>query len=173
MPIVRSKGDEMAVSPSMPKAVAHGIEDVRALKDQVVGPSQWLEVTQEMVNRFADLVGDDQWIHVDVERAKLESPFGTTVAHGNLTLSLIDGMRRDLAEWSGFRLGVNYGWNKVRFPAPVIVGARVRCYSQIVDVSEVGGGWYQVVTRFTVEIEGGEKPACVADSVGRVLVDEG
>ncbi|HEY2436423.1 MAG TPA: MaoC family dehydratase [Solirubrobacteraceae bacterium] len=161
----------MAVSPSLPKAVAHGIEDVQALKDQVVGPSRWREVTQDMVNRFAELTGDGQWIHVDVERAQRESPFGTTIAHGNLTLSLIDGMRQDLAEWSGFRLGVNYGWNKVRFPAPVPVGARVRCYSEIVDVSEVGGGWYQVVTRFTVEIEGGEKPACVADSVGRVLVD--
>lgn len=163
----------MAISPSIPKAVAHGIEDLEALKDQVVGPSQWREVTQEMVNRFADLTGDGQWIHVDVERAKVESPFGTTVAHGNLTLSLIDGMRQDLAEWSGFKLGVNYGWNKVRFPAPVLVGARVRCYSEIVDVSEVGSGWYQVVTRFTVEIEDSEKPACVADSVGRVLVDAG
>jgi acyl dehydratase len=161
----------MAVSASIPKAVAHGIEDVRALKDQVAGPSQWREITQEMVNEFADLTGDHQWIHVDVERARRESPFGTTVAHGNLTLSLIDGLRQDLSEWTGFKLGVNYGWNKVRFPAPVLVGARVRCYAQIVEVSEVGGDWHQVVTRFTVELEGSEKPACVADSVGRVLVD--
>jgi acyl dehydratase len=161
----------MAASASIPKAVAHGIDDLRALKDQLVGPSQWREVTQEMVNQFAELTGDDQWIHVDVERAKAESPFGTTIAHGNLTLSLIDGLRRDLSEVSGFKLGVNYGWNKVRFPAPVLVGARVRGYSQIVEVSEVGGGWHQVVTRFTVEAEGGQKPVCVADSVGRVLVD--
>jgi acyl dehydratase len=159
----------MAVSASMPKAVAHGIEGLQALKDQVVGPSQWREVTQEMVNQFADLTGDHQWIHVDVERAKVESPFGTTIAHGNLTLSLIDGLRRDLNEWSGFSLGVNYGWNKVRFPAPVPVGARLRCYAQIVEVTDVGGGWHQVVTRFTVEVEGGEKPVCVADSVGRLL----
>jgi acyl dehydratase len=159
----------MAVSASMPKAVAHGIEGLQALKDQVVGPSQWREVTQEMVNQFADLTGDHQWIHVDVERAKVESPFGTTIAHGNLTLSLIDGLRRDLNEWSGFSLGVNYGWNKVRFPAPVPVGARLRCYAQIVEVADVGGGWHQVVTRFTVEVEGGEKPVCVADSVGRLL----
>jgi acyl dehydratase len=158
-------------SPSIPKAVAHGIEDLRALKDQLVGPSQWREVTQEMVDQFADLTGDHQWIHVDVNRAKLESPFGTTVAHGNLTLSLIDGLRKDLIESSGFKLGVNYGWNKVRFPAPVLVGARLRCYAQIVEVSEVGGGWHQVVTRYTVDAEGGEKPACVADSVGRVLAD--
>jgi acyl dehydratase len=161
----------MATGASIPKAVANGIEDLRALKDQVVGPSEWREVTQEMVNRFAELTGDDQWIHVDVERAKRESPFGATVAHGNLTLSLIDGLRRDLSDWSGFRLGVNYGWNKVRFPAPVVVGTRVRCSMQIVEVSDVGGGWHQVVTRCTVEAEGIEKPVCVADSVGRVLVD--
>jgi acyl dehydratase len=162
----------MAVSASMPKAVANGIEDVRALKDQVVGPSEWREVTQEMIDRFAELSDDDQWIHVDVERAKLESPFGTTIAHGNLTLSLIDGLRKDLSEWSGFKLGINYGWNKVRFPAPVVAGARVRCYLQVVEVSELGEGWYQIVTRFTVEAEGTEKPVCVADSVGRVLVDD-
>jgi len=162
----------MAVSANIPKAVAHGIDDLEALMDQVVGPSQWREVTQEMINQFAELTGDEQWIHVDVERAKAESPFGTTVAHGNLTLSLIDGLRKDLTEWSGFKLGVNYGWNKVRFPAPVVSGARLRCYAQIVEVSEIGGGWYQVVTRFTVEVEGGEKPVCVADGVGRVLVDE-
>jgi acyl dehydratase len=161
----------MTVSPSMPKAIAHGIEDLLALKDQIVGPSEWREVTQEMVDRFADLSGDDQWIHVDVERAERESPFGTTIAHGNLTLALIDGLRRDLSEWSGFKLGVNYGWNKVRFPAPVVVGARLRCYAEIVEVAEVGSGWYQVITRFTVEAEGGEKPVCVADSVGRLLVE--
>jgi acyl dehydratase len=162
----------MAASASMPKSVAHGIDDLRALKDQTVGPSSWREVTQEMVNQFAELTGDHQWIHVDVERAKRESPFGTTIAHGNLTLSLIDGMRKDLSEWSGFKMGVNYGWNKVRFPSPVPVGARVRCYAQLVEVTEVGGGWHQVVTRFTVEVDGSEKPACVADSVGRLLVDE-
>ena len=163
----------MAVNASMPKAVANGIEELRALQDQVVGPSGWREVTQEMVNQFAELTGDDQWIHVDVERARRESPYGTTIAHGNLTLSLIDGLRRDLSEWWGFKLGVNYGWNKVRFPAPVVVGAKLRCYAQIVEVSDVGGGWHQVVTRFTVEVDGGEKPVCVADSVGRVLVDAG
>jgi acyl dehydratase len=160
----------MAVSASIPKSVAHGIEDLQGLKDQVVGPSEWREVTQEMINQFAELTGDHQWIHVDVERAKVESPFGTTIAHGNLTLSLIDGLRRDLNDWSGFTMGVNYGWNKVRFPAPVVVGARLRCYAQIVELSDVGGGWHQVVTRFTVEAEGSEKPVCVADSVGRLLV---
>ena len=155
---------------STTKAVAHGIEGLTALVEQVVGPSGWREVTQEMVNQFAALTGDDQWIHVDVERARRESPFRTTIAHGNLTLSLIDGMRMELNEWSGFALGVNYGWNKVRFPAPVPVGSRLRCFARIVELSEVGGGWHQVVTRFTVEAEGTEKPVCVADSVGRVLV---
>jgi acyl dehydratase len=163
----------MGVSATTPRAVVRGIEDVRGLKDEIVGPSGWREVTQDMVDRFAELTGDDQWIHVDVERAKRESPFGTTIAHGNLTLSLIDGMRRDLNDWSGFTLGVNYGWNKVRFPAPVPVGSRVCLFSQIVEVEDLGGGWHQIVTRLTVEIEGGEKPVCVADSVGRVLVDAG
>jgi acyl dehydratase len=162
----------VALSASMPRSVAHGIDDVRALKDQIVGPSAWREVTQEMIDRFAELTGDDQWIHTDVERAKTESPFGTTIAHGNLTLSLIDGMRKELGEWKGFKLGINYGWNKVRFPAPVPSGSRVRCYAQIVEVTDLGGGWHQVVTRFTVETEGGEKPACVADSVGRALVED-
>ena len=161
----------MAVSASMPKAVAHGIDDLRGLVNQVVGPSEWREVTQEMINDFAALSGDDQWIHVDVERAKSESPFGTTIAHGNLTLALIDGLRKGLTEWSGFKLGVNYGWNKVRFPAPVLAGARVRCYLELVELTDLGGGWHQAVTRFTVEAEGTEKPVCVADGVGRVLVD--
>jgi len=162
----------VALNASIPKSVAHGIDDVSALVGQLVGPSEWHEVTQAMIDQFADLTGDHQWIHVDVERAKAESPYGTTVAHGNLTLSLIDGLRRDLSEWSGFKLGVNYGWNKVRFPAPVLSGTRARCYAQIIDVSDLGGAWYQIVTRFTVEAEGSEKPVCVADGVGRVLVGE-
>ncbi len=162
----------MTLSADVPRIVIRGIEDLQALRDQVVGPSEWREVTQEMVDEFADLTGDHQWIHVDVERAKAESPFGTTIAHGNLTLALIDGLRRELSEWSGFKLGVNYGWNKVRFPAPVLVGARLRCYTQFVEVSDVGGGWHQVVTRVTVEAQGGEKPVCVADSVGRLLAED-
>ena len=134
-----------------------------------VGPTDWREVTQEDIDTFARLSGDDQWIHVDVERAKTDSPFGTTVAHGNLTLSLIDGLRRDLIESKGFKLGVNYGWNKVRFPAPVPAGSKVRAKAEVTDIDDVGGGWYQVVTKFTVEVEGGEKPACVGESVGRAL----
>jgi acyl dehydratase len=123
-----------------------------------------------MIDAFADLSGDDQWIQVDVERAKQESPFGTTVAHGNLTLSMIDGFRRGLLESTGFKLGVNYGWNKVRFPAPVPAGSRVRAGVEVLTVEDVGNGWFQVTQRWTVEVEGNEKPACVAESVGRALV---
>jgi acyl dehydratase len=146
-----------------------GIEGLKGLLGQQIGPSEWREVTQEDINAFADLSGDHQWIHTDVERAKNESPFGTTVAHGNLTLSMIDGMRLELLSSSGFKLGVNYGWNRVRFPAPVPAGSRIRATAEVTDVEDVGGGWWQVVTRFTVEVESSDKPACVADSVGRAL----
>ncbi len=148
---------------------AEGIEGLKALVGKTIGPTEWREVTQRDIDDFARLSGDDQWIHVDTERAKTESPFGTTVAHGNLTLSMIDGLRRELISSSGFKLGVNYGWNRVRFPAPVPAGSRVRATAQVTEVEEVGGGWWQVVTRFTVEVEGSDKPACVADSVGRAL----
>jgi acyl dehydratase len=148
----------------------NGIEELQGLVGTKIGPSDWREITQEDVNLFAELSGDDQWIHVDVERAKEESPFGTTVAHGNLTLSMIDGFRRGLLSSSGFKLGVNYGWNKVRFPAPVPTGSRVRASVEVLTVDDVGDGWWQVTQRWTVEVEGNEKPACVAESVGRALV---
>jgi acyl dehydratase len=154
----------------MALVTANGIDELKGLIGQEVGPSEWREVTQELINTFAEVSGDDQWIHVDVERAKTESPFGTTIAHGNLTLSLIDGFRLDLIKSEGFALGVNYGWNKVRFPAPVPIPARLRATAEAISVEEVGDGWWQIVTRFVVEIEGGEKPVCVGDSVGRALV---
>jgi acyl dehydratase len=146
-----------------------GIEELKGLVGQTIGPSDWREVTQDLIDRFADISRDHQWIHVDAERAKTESPFGTTVAHGNLTLSMIDGFRRSLMESSGFRMGVNYGWNKVRFPAPVPSGSRIRASIEVLSVDEIGGGWHQVVQRWTVEVEGSEKPACVAESVSRLL----
>ena len=154
----------------MAPLTVNGIEELQELVGQTVGPSDWREVTQEMIDTFAELSGDDQWIHVDVERAEKESPFGTTVAHGNLTLSMIDGIRRDVLQSGGFKLGVNYGWNKVRFPAPVPAGSRIRASVEVVSVDDVGGGWWQVVQRWTVEVEGSDKPCCVADSVGRALV---
>jgi acyl dehydratase len=151
-------------------ATANGIDGLRELRGDKIGPSEWREVTQDMINAFAVLSGDHQWIHTDVERAKTESPFGTTVAHGNLTLSLVDGFRQGLIESTGFLLGVNYGWNKVRFPAPVPAGSRVRATAEVVDIDDVGNGWFQIVTRFALEVDGNDKPAFVGDSVGRALV---
>src|ERR671914_581111 len=116
---------------------AKGVEGIRSLIGEEIGPSEWRTVTQEDIDTFAELSGDDQWIHVDVERAKSESPFGTTVAHGNLTLSLIDGFRKGMIASSGFALGVNYGWNKIRFPAPVPAGSRVRARAEVVSVDDV------------------------------------
>ena len=155
----------------MALVTANGIEELKSLIEQEVGPTEWREVTQDDIDTFAHLSGDDQWNHVDVELAKTQSAFGTTIAHGNLTLSLIDGLRKGLIESTGFALGVNYGWNKVRFPAPVPAGSKVRARAEVTDIDEVGGGWYQVVTKFTVEVEGGEKPVCVGESVGRALPD--
>ncbi len=156
----------------MAQVQVDGIEGLKGMLGEVVGPGEWREVTQEMIDTFADLSGDDQWIHVDVERAEKESPFGTTIAHGNLTVSMIDGFRLDLIESTGFTLGVNYGWNKIRFPAPVPAGARCRATAEVISVDDVGGGWWQVVTKFTVEVEGSDKPACVGESVGRALVPQ-
>ena len=153
----------------MALVTTNGIEDLKGLIGQEVGPSEWRTVSQEDIDSFAELSGDDQWIHVDVERAEKESPFGTTVAHGNLTLSMIDGFRKELIQSEGFALGVNYGWNKVRFPAPVPSGSRLRARAEVISVDDAGGGWFQIVTRFTVEVEGNEKPACVGESVGRAL----
>ncbi len=147
----------------------NGIEEMQAIIGQKIGPSDWRELSQEDINDFARLSGDHQWIHVDTERAAEESPFGTTIAHGNLTLSTIDGFRDSLLSATGFKLGVNYGWNKVRFPAPVPSASRLRASAEVSSVDEVGGGWYQVVTVFTVEVEGSEKPCCVAESVVRFL----
>ncbi len=157
----------------MEPAVTEGIQELKALVGKVVGPCDWREVSQADIDDFARVSGDHQWIHVDVERAERESPFGGPIAHGNLTLAKIDGMRRDLLDARGFKLGVNYGWNKIRFPAPVPAGSRIRATAEIVSLDDVGGGWYQQVTRFTVEVEGSEKPCCVGDSVTRVFVEEG
>ncbi len=139
------------------------------------GPTSWRTVSQEDIDLFAKVTGDHQWIHVDVERAKRESPFGTTIAHGNLTLSIIDGLReqitaRDEADMEHVALGVNMGWNRVRFPAPVPAGSKVRATAELVSVEEKGGGWWEIVDRFTIETEGAEKPSCVAESVGRILL---
>jgi acyl dehydratase len=155
-------------------------DPIALLRDRIGvqrGPTEWRTVTQQDIDAFARITGDHQWIHVDVERAKRESPFGTTVAHGNLTLSLIDGLReqltaRDLSDLERVVLGVNMGWNRVRYPAPVPSGSRVRATAELLSVEEKSGGWWEIVDRFTVEVEGAEKPAVVAESVGRILVRE-
>ena len=146
-----------------------GIEGMQELVGKTIGPTEWRDVTQADIDTFADLSGDDQWIHVDVDRAKSESPFGTTIAHGNLTLAMIDGFRIQLIKVEGVKLGVNMGWNKVRFPAPVPADTRVRATAEFVSIDELDGGWYQSVTKFTLEGEGQSKPVCVAESVGRAL----
>jgi acyl dehydratase len=130
------------------------------------GPSGWLEITQERIDEFADATGDHQWIHVDPERAA-QGPFGTTIAHGFLTLSLLIKFIEEVRPSSGeFRMGINYGVNRVRFPAPVPVGSKLRAHFEVLEVSDVEGG-IQVVTKGTVEREGGEKPVCVAELVSR------
>ena len=130
------------------------------------GPSSWLEVTQERINEFADATGDHQWIHVDPEKAS-QGPFGTTIAHGFLTLSLLVNFIDEVRPSSGeFRMGINYGVNRVRFPAPVPVGSKLRAHFEVLEVTDVEGG-IQVVTQGTVEREGGEKPVCVAEMVSR------
>ena len=153
----------------MSKVSIGSVDELRELIGKSIGPSDWREVTQDMINGFAEISGDDQWIHTDVERAKSESPFGTTIAHGNLTLSLADGFRAMLFGFDGFQMGVNYGWNKVRYPAPVPAGAKVRASVETVEVNEKGGGWYELIQRINIEVEGGEKPAFVGDSVARFL----
>jgi acyl dehydratase len=140
---------------------------VRAAVGMHLGFSDWLEIDQARINLFADATGDHQWIHVDVERAK-DGPFGAPIAHGYLTLSLTNLFMPQIVEVQGFAMGVNYGLDKVRFPSPVRVGARVRGGAELVDVSDVKGG-IQTLIRITVEIEGGDKPACVVDSLSRWL----
>ena len=153
----------------MPPLTISSIDELQELVGEPIGPSDWVEVTQEDIDKFAEVSRDDQWIHVDVERAERESPFGTTVAHGNLTLATIDGFRDQLLVSGGFKLGVNYGWNKIRFPAPVPAGSRIRGSVETLAVDEVPGGWHQITQKWTVEVEGSEKPCCVAEAVGRVM----
>ncbi len=135
----------------------------------ILGPTGWRTVTQNDIDAFAALSGDRQWIHTDVERATRESPYGTTIAHGNLTLALIDGFRDELVPvTTGARMGVNMGYDRVRFPAPVPSGGEVRASVEVVSVGE-RGEWLEVIQRFTVELRGGDRPVCVADSVIRLL----
>jgi len=128
-----------------------------------LGYSEWLTMEQDRVNQFADATGDHQWIHVDVERAKT-GPFGATIAHGYLTLSLVSHFLMQIVEVRGFEFAVNYGTNKVRFPAPVKVGARIRGGAEVISAEEAKGG-IQSIVRVTIEVEGEERPACIAETV--------
>ncbi|RZU31959.1 MaoC family dehydratase [Blastococcus saxobsidens] len=142
--------------------------ELPSLKGTELGTSDWVEVTQDRVNLFADATGDHQWIHVDVERATAESPFGGPIGHGYLTLALVIPMWSEVLVVSDVKMGVNYGLNKVRFPAPVPVGARVRLTATLTDVEEIKGG-YQVTVAAVIEREGGDKPVCIAEPVFRFL----
>jgi acyl dehydratase len=143
-----------------------GIADAKAHLGQEIGVSEWMLIDQERVNAFAKVTGDEQWIHVDVERAKRESPFGGPIAHGYLTVSLLAKFAGECIAVDGIRLAVNYGLNRVRFAAPVRVGSRVRAHFVLADLEEIPGG-AQIVWQATIEIEGGEKPACAAEMVTR------
>ena len=139
-----------------------------AAKGEHLGYSDWHQITQDQVTMFADATGDHQWIHVDIERAKA-GPFGTTIAHGFLTLSLLPVLTMQVLRVDGVRMGVNYGLNKVRFPAPVPSGSTIRAGLRILSVEDVAGG-AQVVNEVTIERDGGDKPCCVAQSVVRYYV---
>jgi acyl dehydratase len=149
---------------TQPKVV-DGAAGLKALAGAHVGYSEWMEVTQDQVNGFADATGDHQWIHVDPDRAAT-GPFGGTIAHGFLTLSLIPTVLPQVLDVRGFSMVVNYGLDRVRFPAPVPVGGKLRAGVAVDDVTELGGG-VQVTLTVTFEVEGGDKPACVATFLER------
>jgi acyl dehydratase len=144
---------------------ANGLDEIKALAGKDLGKSAWLEITQDRINLFADATGDHQWIHLDAERAAA-GPFGATIAHGYLTLSLVIPMFHDLLEISGISMGVNYGLDKLRFPSPVKVGSKIRLSGVVDSVSDVPGG-VQMAVDFTVEIEGQDKPALAARALYR------
>ena len=145
------------------------VDSPKDLKDHVgreLGPSEWMTVDQAMIDKFADATGDHQWIHVDVERAKREMPGGKTIAHGYLTLSLVPRMAATLVKVTNRKRGVNYGSNKVRFTNAVPAGGRIRLRQRLLAVDEVSGGGYRITSEMTVEIEGQERPALVAETMG-------
>lgn len=143
-----------------------GADELRSAIGEQLGVSDWMTIEQERIDTFADATGDHQWIHVDAEKAAA-GPFGTTIAHGFLTLSLLPCLVAQIYRVDGAKMGINYGLNKMRFPAPVPVGSKVRANAELAEVDEVQGG-LQLVVRTTLEIEGSDKPGCVAEWVTRV-----
>ncbi|MEV0093978.1 MaoC family dehydratase [Streptomyces sp. NPDC050738] len=143
-----------------------GLPEIKSLAGADLGRTDWLEITQERINTFADATGDHQWIHVDPERAK-DGPFGAAIAHGYLTLSLVIPLFNDLLAVEGISMSINYGLDRVRFPSPVKVGAKIRLHATVESVDEVRGNGVEMRLVFTVETEGSEKPACVATAIYR------
>ena len=150
----------------MAKTTINGIDELKTRVGDELGVSDWRDVTQADIDKFAEVTGDDQWIHVDPERAK-DTPFGGTIAHGYFTLSLAPVFSYELFELTGIAMGINYGANKVRFPAPLPVGSKVRMRMTLQDVTDIPGG-AQLTMLLTFEREGGEKPVCVAETLSRV-----
>jgi acyl dehydratase len=150
-------------------AVFKSAAELKAAVGKHLGYSEWLRIDQKRIDQFAEATGDHQWIHVDPERAR-SGPFGTTIAHGYLTLSITNNFLPSLVQVPGAKLGINYGANKIRFPAPVKVGSRVRCGAELLEASDVPGG-VQAVVRITVEVEGGDKPGCVVESITRYVFE--
>ena len=150
----------------MAKTTINGIDELKTRVGDELGVSDWRDVTQADIDKFAEVTGDDQWIHVDPERAK-DTPFGGTIAHGYFTLSLAPVFSYELFEMTGVAMGINYGTNKVRYPSPLPVGARVRMRMTLQDVQDMPGG-AQTTMLLTFEREGGDKPVCVAETLSRV-----
>jgi acyl dehydratase len=146
--------------------IMNGLDELKAQAGADLGRTGWHEVTQERVNTFADATGDHQWIHVDTGRAAA-GPFGGTIAHGYLTLSMVIPLFGELLEVRGISMGINYGLNKVRFPTPVPVGSRIRLAATLGAAEDAGVNAVQVVADFTIEVEGEAKPACVAQAIYR------
>ena len=143
-----------------------GLDELKQAAGENLGTSDWHEVTQEAIDAFADVTGDHQWIHVDTERAK-DTPFGGTIAHGYYTLSLHPVLAKQVFAFEGFSFAVNYGLNRVRFPAPLPVGRKVRMHATLSGLDDIPGGAQMTVT-VTFEVEGGDKPVCVAETIARV-----
>jgi acyl dehydratase len=145
------------------------VADAHALVGRELGVSDWLQIDQKRINDFADATGDHQWIHIDAERARAESPYGAPIAHGFLTLSLIPALSKDNFRVENAKLAINYGLNKVRFLAAVPVDSRIRARSELVDAAEVKGGAVNLTVLHTIEIDGSDKPAAVAETIVRVV----
>jgi acyl dehydratase len=149
--------------------VISSIEEAVDVVGQELATSDWITIDQERISAFADATDDHQWIHVDVERAKTESPYRTTIAHGFLTLSLIPGLSKDNYRVDNAKMGINYGLNKVRFLAPVPTGSRIRLRSELIDAKKVNETTVDLTVRQTVELDGSDKPAAVAEVIARMI----